>query len=164
METYGRYYGTSIRTAAWSDPIDQPLAHRMEFWRRTGRLRGASVRPRRSPPEGARIGPIAGWGPDHRPLVDGELLLRGQVLEGELAVASEEEGEYPKQVEQERDHRAEIVAGSTTPRVHASGGKTRFGPSRPAVNRYLKWAFVEAANANLSDAGAHGAPPREPSL
>src|SRR6059058_4954756 len=35
----------------------------------------------------------------------------------------------------------------TTPRVHASGGKTRFGPSRPDVNRYLKWACVEAANA-----------------
>src|SRR5215468_1559699 len=34
----------------------------------------------------------------------------------------------------------------TTPRVHASGGKTRFGPPRPDVNRYLKWAFVEAAN------------------
>ena len=34
----------------------------------------------------------------------------------------------------------------TTPRVHASGGKTRFGPSRPDVNRYLKWAFVKAAN------------------
>jgi hypothetical protein len=35
----------------------------------------------------------------------------------------------------------------TAPRVHASGGKTRFGLSRPDVNRYLKWAFVEAANA-----------------
>src|SRR5215510_5694156 len=35
----------------------------------------------------------------------------------------------------------------TTPRIHASGGKTRFGPARPDVNRYLKWAFVEAANA-----------------
>jgi transposase len=34
-----------------------------------------------------------------------------------------------------------------TPRVHASGGKTHFGPSRPDVNHYLKWAFVEAANA-----------------
>ena len=34
----------------------------------------------------------------------------------------------------------------TTPRVHASGGKVRFGPTRPDVNRYLKWAFVEAAN------------------
>src|SRR5262249_21316270 len=43
---------------------------------------------------------------------------------------------------------AEKLAGyaGTTPRVHASGGKTRFGPSRPDVNRYLKWAFVEAAN------------------
>ena len=35
----------------------------------------------------------------------------------------------------------------TTPRVHASGGKARFGRLRPDVNRYLKWAFVEAANA-----------------
>lgn len=34
----------------------------------------------------------------------------------------------------------------TTPRVHANGGKTRHGPLRPDVNRYLKWAFVEAAN------------------
>jgi transposase len=44
---------------------------------------------------------------------------------------------------------AEKLAGSagTTPRVPASGGKPRFGPSRPDVNRYLKWAFVEAANA-----------------
>jgi transposase len=32
------------------------------------------------------------------------------------------------------------------PRVHASGGKVRFGRSRPDVNRYLKWAFAEAAN------------------
>ncbi len=35
--------------------------------------------------------------------------------------------------------------GGTTPRVHASGGKTRFGPLRSDVNHYLKWAFVEAA-------------------
>jgi len=34
----------------------------------------------------------------------------------------------------------------TTPRVHSSGGKTRYGRMRPDVNRYLKWAFVEAAN------------------
>jgi len=34
----------------------------------------------------------------------------------------------------------------TTPRVHSSGGKTRYGPLRSDVNRYLKWAFVEAAN------------------
>ena len=34
----------------------------------------------------------------------------------------------------------------TTPRVHASGGKTRIGQLRSDVNRYLKWAFVEAAN------------------
>jgi transposase len=34
----------------------------------------------------------------------------------------------------------------TTPRVHASGGKTRHGPLRPEVNRDVTWAFVEAAN------------------
>lgn len=34
----------------------------------------------------------------------------------------------------------------TTPRVHSSGDKTRFGKLRSDVNRYLKWAFVEAAN------------------
>lgn len=34
----------------------------------------------------------------------------------------------------------------TTPRVHASGGRVRFGPLRSDVNHYLKWAFSEAAN------------------
>jgi transposase len=44
---------------------------------------------------------------------------------------------------------AEKLAGyaGTTPRVHASGGKMWFGRSRPDVNRYLKWAFIEGANA-----------------
>lgn len=34
----------------------------------------------------------------------------------------------------------------TVPRVHSSGDKTRYGQVRNDVNRYLKWAFVEAAN------------------
>jgi transposase len=34
----------------------------------------------------------------------------------------------------------------TTPRVHASGDWVRYGRTRPDVNRYLKWAFAEAAN------------------
>jgi transposase len=34
----------------------------------------------------------------------------------------------------------------TTPRVHASGGRVRYGRLRADVNQYLKWAFVEAAN------------------
>ena len=34
----------------------------------------------------------------------------------------------------------------TTPRVASSGGKTRYGRLRADVNRYLKWAYVEAAN------------------
>lgn len=34
----------------------------------------------------------------------------------------------------------------TTPRVHSSGDKTRYGRLRPDVNRILKWAFIEAGN------------------
>jgi len=34
----------------------------------------------------------------------------------------------------------------TTPRVHASGDTVRYGRLRPDVSRYLKWAFLEAAN------------------
>jgi transposase len=37
-------------------------------------------------------------------------------------------------------------SSGTTPRVHASGGKERYGALRSDVNRYLKWAFAEAAN------------------
>ncbi len=34
----------------------------------------------------------------------------------------------------------------TVPRIKSSGGKGFYGRVRPDVNRYLKWAFVEAAN------------------
>lgn len=34
----------------------------------------------------------------------------------------------------------------TTPRVSASGGKSRYGGLRTESNQYLKWAFIEAAN------------------
>ncbi len=34
----------------------------------------------------------------------------------------------------------------TTPRVHASGDKIRYGRFRSDVNHYLKWAYVEAAH------------------
>lgn len=33
-----------------------------------------------------------------------------------------------------------------TPRVHSSGGKTRYGKLRSDVNHYLKWAYSEAGN------------------
>jgi transposase len=35
----------------------------------------------------------------------------------------------------------------TTPRVHSSGDRTRYGRTRPDVNRYLKWAFPEDVHA-----------------
>lgn len=48
----------------------------------------------------------------------------------------------------ERFAAAERLASyaGTTPRVHASGDHVRYGRTRPDVNRYLKWAFAEAAN------------------
>jgi transposase len=41
------------------------------------------------------------------------------------------------------------------PRVTASGGKVRLGPLRADVNRYLKWAFIEAGNSVAIHRGAH---------
>jgi transposase len=48
-----------------------------------------------------------------------------------------------------RFSRAEKLAAysGTTPRIHQSGQTRRYGPVRNDVNRYLKHAFVEAANA-----------------
>jgi len=48
----------------------------------------------------------------------------------------------------ERFASAERLASyaGTTPRVHSSGDKTRYGPLRTDVSQYLKWAFVEAGN------------------
>ena len=42
--------------------------------------------------------------PGRHSLVDGELLAQGQVFEGELTMAADEEGEEPKQVEHKGDH------------------------------------------------------------
>ena len=48
----------------------------------------------------------------------------------------------------QRFSRPESLASysGTVPRIHSSGGKTRFGQTCPDVNRYLKWALIEAAN------------------
>jgi transposase len=48
----------------------------------------------------------------------------------------------------ERFASAEHLASycGTVPRISSSGGKTYLGRVKPDVNRYLKWAFVEAAN------------------
>src|SRR5438876_4476435 len=48
----------------------------------------------------------------------------------------------------ERFPSAEHLASyaGTTPRVHSSGDRVRYGRTRPDVNRYLKWAFAEAGN------------------
>src|SRR5262249_7924364 len=61
----------------------------------------------------------------HRALVDGELLPQGEVLEGELAMAAEEGGEKPKQLEQECNHRANILSGSEA-RTQPLGRRMQF--------------------------------------
>ena len=43
----------------------------------------------------------------------------------------------------------------TTPRVHASGGKVRYGHVRSDSNHYLKWAFMEAANVIATNRRMH---------
>jgi len=52
--------------------------------------------------------------------------VQGEVLQGELAVAAAEEREEAKQVEQEGDHRAGIVAGSELT-VHPLARRRNFG-------------------------------------
>jgi hypothetical protein len=50
--------------------------------------------------------------PGRRSLVHGELVAQREVLQGKLAVAAAEEREESEQVEEEGNHRAEIVSGS----------------------------------------------------
>ncbi len=63
----------------------------------------------------------------------------GGILAATIALEIGDIGRFPS-----AEHLASYAG--TTPRVHASGGKVRYGRLRPDVNRYLKWALVEAAN------------------
>jgi transposase len=63
----------------------------------------------------------------------------GVILAATIALEIGEVGRFPS------GEQLASYAG-TTPRVHASGGKVRYGRLRADVNRYLKWAFAEAAN------------------
>ena len=49
-------------------------------------------------------------------------------------------------IERFPDHERYAAYAGLTPRVHASGGKVRYGRCRSDVNRTLKWAYSEAAN------------------
>jgi transposase len=63
----------------------------------------------------------------------------GPVLSAVVVLEAGDWGRFP-----DAEHLASYAG--TTPRVHSSGGKTRYGSLRADVNRYLKWAFIEAAN------------------
>src|SRR5438093_985023 len=61
--------------------------------------------------------------PSHRPLVDGELVAQGQVLQGDKAVSAAERGKQWKQAEQAGDHRARIFSGSAPPDQSLGAGR-----------------------------------------
>ena len=63
----------------------------------------------------------------------------GVILAATIQLEMGEVGRFPS-----AEHLASYAG--TTPRVHSSGDRTRYGRTRPDVNRYLKWAFAEAAN------------------
>jgi len=63
----------------------------------------------------------------------------GVILAATIALEIGEISRFPS-----AEHLASYAG--TTPRVHASGGRVRYGRLRADVNQYLKWAFVEAAN------------------
>jgi len=63
----------------------------------------------------------------------------GVILAATIALEIGEVQRFP-----DAEHLASYAG--TTPRVHASGGKVRYGNLRVDVNHYLKWAFAEAAN------------------
>jgi len=63
----------------------------------------------------------------------------GEILAPVIALEVGDVSRFP-----DAEHLASYAG--TTPRVHSSGDKTRYGKLRSDVNRYLKWAFVEAAN------------------
>ena len=66
----------------------------------------------------------------------------GPILSPVIALEAGEVSRFP-----DAEHFASYAG--TTPRVHSSGDKTRYGKLRADVNRYLKWAFVEAANTTV---------------
>lgn len=74
---------------------------------------------------------------------EGELLKTlpyvGRILSMVMALEIGDVGRFPGAA-----HLASYAG--LVPRVHSSGGKTRLGQICGNVNRYLKWAFVEAAN------------------
>jgi transposase len=63
----------------------------------------------------------------------------GVILAATLALEIGDIGRFPS-----AEHLASYAG--TTPRVHASGDHTRYGRTRPDVNRTLKWALAEAGN------------------
>lgn len=66
----------------------------------------------------------------------------GPILATVIALEIEDINRFP-----DAEHLASYAG--TVPRVHSSGGRTFYGRTRPDVNHYLKWAFVEAANVSV---------------
>ena len=63
----------------------------------------------------------------------------GFILAVVIALEVGDVGRFP-----DAEHLASYAG--VVPRVHSSGGKTRYGRTRQDVNQYLKWAYFEAGN------------------
>jgi transposase len=63
----------------------------------------------------------------------------GEILAAAVALEIGDIARFP-------DHEHYAAYAGWTPRVHASGGRVRYGRCRPDVNRTLKWAYSEAGN------------------
>jgi len=62
------------------------------------------------------------------------LVAQSEVLQGELAVATEEKGEEPKQVEQESDHRMRLWPDQDRQINHLPAGRS-FGEGQAQFRR-----------------------------
>ncbi len=77
-------------------------------------------------------------GSGRRSFVHRQLLPQGKVLDRELAVAAEEEREDSKHVEQEGDHRAEILSGSAPTDQRLAAGRG-FGEGQAVEGAAARW-------------------------
>jgi hypothetical protein len=103
---------TAGRPESWLSARGNGAAANVEPCRESRSRGTAATRPDPGQPDSNQAIRRAEPGSAYRSPVHGDLVTQGEVLEGELAVAGAEDGEEPEKVEQEGDHRTEIVSGS----------------------------------------------------
>jgi hypothetical protein len=85
----------------------------------------------------------------------GDLVAQGEILEGEVAMAADEEGEEPKHREQDADHRAGIVSGSDS-RDQPDARRPNFGEGQATSLARLRHGQRKTSEAGKLLAAVHG--------